>query len=65
MMHLLPTAGGGTAIDMQDLAGDERGVLQIHHGIDDLLRLAQTTHRLQVSEKCMRFRRMRSPPSRR
>src|SRR5215472_11731219 len=45
--RLLPTAGGPAAVDMKDLAGDERRLLKIHHGVGDLLRLTHSAHRLQ------------------
>src|ERR1700676_5258534 len=38
--RLLPAAGGPAAVDMKDLAGDERRLLQIHHGVCDLMHLA-------------------------
>src|ERR1700722_2277549 len=56
--RLLPAAGGPAAVDMKDLAGDERRLLQIHHGVGDLLYLTHSAHRLQPAEKAVRLRRM-------
>src|ERR1700738_1779697 len=57
-LRLLPGAGGPAAVDMKDLAGDERRLLQIHHGVGDLLHLTHSAHRLQPAEKAVRLRRM-------
>ena len=43
---------------MKDLAGDECRLLQIHHGVGDLLHLTHSAHRLQPAEKAVRLRRM-------
>src|SRR3984885_13881458 len=56
--RLLPAAGGPAAVVMKDLAGDERRLLQIHHGVGDLLHLTHSAHRLQPAEKAVRLRRM-------
>ena len=40
-------AGGLTAVDVQDLAGDERGPLEIEDPVDDVADLAQPAERVQ------------------
>ena len=41
-------AGTLTAVDVEDRAGDERGVLKINHRVDDVAHLAHATNRVQA-----------------
>src|SRR4029077_1914088 len=43
-------AGTLTAVDVEDRAGYERGVLKINHRVDDVAHLAHATHRVQAVE---------------
>src|SRR3984893_9658343 len=45
-----------TTIHMQDLAGDERRVLQIENGVDYVIDLAETTDRMQFRQGVVRGR---------
>jgi hypothetical protein len=38
---------------MKDLAGDECRLLQVHHGVGDLLHLTHSAHRLQPAEAAL------------
>ena len=42
--------GAHAAVDMQDLARDERGGLQVDHRVDDVANLAHPADRLQGGE---------------
>jgi hypothetical protein len=43
-------AGGLTSVDVEDLAGDERGSLEIQDPVDDVVNLAQTAERVKLGE---------------
>jgi len=46
-------AGHLAAIDMQGLAGDEAGGLQIEHGVGDVRHLAHMADRMQLAQEIM------------
>src|SRR5688572_12926528 len=56
--QVLPMAGVGTAIDVQGLAGHERGRLQIQYRFNDFLDLAHSPQRVQPGEEVMRLGRV-------
>jgi len=45
-----------TTIHMQDLAGDERGVLQVNDRVDGFVDLAKAAHRVQQGQRVVRGR---------
>ena len=49
-------SGALAAVDVQDLAGDERRVLQIQDGVDDIVDVAHPAERMQAGEGGVRLR---------
>ncbi|SCF82786.1 hypothetical protein GA0115254_118451 [Streptomyces sp. Ncost-T10-10d] len=51
---VLSEAGALAAVDVQDLAGDERGLFEVHDRLDDVVDLAHPPERVQRGERAAR-----------
>ena len=54
-LTLVLVTGGLTAVDVQDFAGDEVGVVQIHNRLSDVADFAHVADRVQIAQRFMGF----------
>ena len=48
--HLVSVAGRLSAVDVQDLTGDERGTFEVEDAVDDVVDLAEPSERMKAGE---------------